>query len=154
MPDTLEHTWDGLLVSPEHPYRAAVVAFRRSDTEHVYLHRKHQGPDFAGDWAWGAPSGSRLPGEPIGQCASRELREEIGLVLPRTPTALGDGNWHVYHAEVPADADIVLSTGHDRFVWLPAAAAAALRLPTLVGDQILAVARLLGDPGPATQHSR
>lgn len=87
---SMETTWDGLSIAQETPYGAAVVVYRRGPEGFRYLlvHRKHLGPDCAGDWAWGPPAGCRLP----------------------------------------------------------AVEAAALCLPALVGDQLLGVARLIGDP--------
>jgi 8-oxo-dGTP pyrophosphatase MutT (NUDIX family) len=40
--------------------------------------RLHNGPDYAGACAWTPPSGARLPGEPVEDCARRELRDETG----------------------------------------------------------------------------
>lgn len=143
----MEQTWDGLPINEEPPYGAAVVVFRQTGTGYQYLilHRTHAGPDFAGDWAWGAPAGCRLPGESFEACARRELLEETGLELPLAPTALGNGDWHVYRAEAPAGARVRLSAEHDQHQWLPAHAAASKCLPQVVADQIRGVAALLGD---------
>lgn len=148
MTDDFERTWDGLPISKEKPYGTAIVVYRRRGNgyEYLVLHRKHEGPDYEGDWAWGSPSGSRLPGEPLEACVVRELYEETGLRLPVTLTDAGTEDWYVYCAEAPAGAEIRLSAEHDRFEWLPADEAAARSLPVLVGNQILHVARELRDP--------
>ena len=74
-------TWDGLPISDEWPFGATVIVYRVrfAKPEVLLLHRAHYGPDHAGDWAWTPTAASRLPGEPIDQCARRELREETGL---------------------------------------------------------------------------
>ncbi len=68
-------TWDGKPISPEPPFGASVVVYRRgaAGVEFLILHRAHSGPEFDGDWAWTPPSGARLPHEPILACAEREL---------------------------------------------------------------------------------
>ncbi len=144
----MERTWDGLPITKEPPYGTAVVVYRReaAGIRYLVLHRKHCGPDYAGDWAWGAPAGARLPGEPVDECARRELREETGLALPCIRTDFGTEDWLVYCAEAPPDARVVLSDEHDQYRWLPAREAAALCLPTFVGEQLLGVARMLEDP--------
>lgn len=63
-------TWDGLPVAPEPPHGACVVV-RRAAGEYLVLHRAHLGRDFAGDWAWTPPAGSRQPGEPVLAAALR-----------------------------------------------------------------------------------
>jgi len=58
-------TWDGEPVSRERPHGATVVVAAQSPDgwRYVLLHRGHRGPDWAGDWAWTPPTGSRKPGE-------------------------------------------------------------------------------------------
>lgn len=138
----LERTWDGLPVSPEPPYGAAVVVYRRQGDGVVYLilHRAHHGPAYEGDWAWGPPAGARLPGEPVEACARRELREETGLDLPLTAVSGPGESWQVYMAEAPAEVEVRLSPEHDRYAWLPAREAAARCRPPLVAAQIMRVA--------------
>lgn len=147
----MEKTWDGLPVSREKPYGATVVVYRRVGDRYLYLilHRKHEGPDYEGDWAWGPPAGCRLPGEPIDDCACRELWEETGLRLPLSDAGYGSEDWRVYMAEAPAGAIVTLSPEHDRYLWLPAEEAAARCLPPLVADQIRHVARRLEAAAPA-----
>lgn len=144
----LQTTWDGLPISPEPPYGCAIVIYQRTRTGFLYLvlHRKHNGPDYAGDWAWCPPSGARFPGEPVDVCAARELFEETGLRLPATPTDAGGPEWVAYCAEAPLGARIALSEEHDRLDWLPVQEAVAICLPRVVGEQILGVARRIGDP--------
>lgn len=141
----VDRTWDGLPVSPDPPYGATVVVYRRQGGRVVYLilHRAHHGPAYEGDWAWGPPAGARLPGEPVETCARRELREETGLELPLTPVSDPDEAWQVYMAEAPRDVQVRLSPEHDRYAWLPAAAAAARCRPALVAAQITRVAALV-----------
>ncbi len=113
-------TWDGLPVSPDPPFGATVVVFRQAAAgpELLLLHRAHHGPEYEGDWAWTPPAGSRLPGEPIEMCASRELLEEAGLILDLTFTACGTAEWPVYVTEAQPDAEVVLDAEHDRFEWV------------------------------------
>jgi 8-oxo-dGTP pyrophosphatase MutT (NUDIX family) len=114
-------TWDGLPVSPEPPYGCAVIVYRQgaAGRELLMLHRAHHGADYEGDWAWTPPSGARLPGEVLDDCAQRELREETGLSLPLHATACGTPDWYAYWAEAQHDAVIVLDAEHDRYVWMP-----------------------------------
>ncbi len=85
------------------PHGASVVVYRRTavGTEFLMLHRAHSGPDYEGDWAWTPPAGVRLPGEPIDDCARRELWEETGFELTITPTRCGSATWPTYIAEAP-----------------------------------------------------
>ena len=135
-------TSDGQPISREPPYGAGVVVWRRRDgeLEWLVLHRSHQGPAYEGDWAWGPPAGARLPGEPIEECARRELREEAGLELDIVPTTCGRAEWPLFAAEAPPDAEVVLSSEHDAFRWLPIEQAAALCLPARVADGLRSVA--------------
>lgn len=154
----LDRTWDGLPVSPDPPYGATVVVYRRQGGGVVYLilHRAHRGPGYEGDWAWGPPAGARLPGEPVEACARRELREETGLDLALTPVSDPEESWQVYMAEAPEGAEVRLSPEHDRYAWLPAAEAAVRCRPPLVATQIARVAGLVegGWPDGATPASR
>ncbi|MDP8943747.1 MAG: NUDIX domain-containing protein [Actinomycetota bacterium] len=136
-------TWDGQPITDEQPHGASVVVWRdrAAAREWLVLHRRHAGPpDHEGDWAWTPPSGARLPGEPIERCARRELLEETGLALHCLPTECGSEEWAVFAARAPAGAQVVLSAEHDRFLWLPLAAAVERCRPRFVGDSIAAVA--------------
>ncbi|MDQ3694921.1 MAG: NUDIX domain-containing protein [Chloroflexota bacterium] len=109
--------------------------------EFLVLHRAANGPSFAGDWAWGPPSGVLEPGESIAQCAARELFEETGLTLaPRQIQALPIG-WPVFLAEAPANALVQLSREHDLFAWVSLDRAAERTMPELVRNQLLTAAR-------------
>jgi 8-oxo-dGTP pyrophosphatase MutT (NUDIX family) len=135
-------TWDGHPVSPEKPYGASIVVWRRASDgrEFLILHRTHAGgPEFEGDWAWTPPSGARFPGELLEDAARRELAEEASLELPLELTGLGNDEWAVFVAEAPADALVVLDEEHDRFAWVSAAEAAARCRPALVGRTLVAV---------------
>lgn len=138
-------TWDGLPISDEPPFGAAVVVFRtgRAGPEVLLLHRAHHGPDYAGDWAWTPPSGARLPGEPVDRCEARELREETGLALPILPTDCGTADWPLYLAEAPPEAAIILDREHDRFEWVPADQASLRCLPDHVGRSLDAAVQRL-----------
>jgi 8-oxo-dGTP pyrophosphatase MutT (NUDIX family) len=113
-------TWDGLPVSPDPPYGCSVVVFQGhgSDLQLLMLHRRHNGADYEGDWAWTSPSGARMPGEAVDACAARELAEETGMALPLHRTDCGGEDWCVYWAEAPHDAVIVADSEHDRYEWL------------------------------------
>lgn len=79
----METTWDGKPISPDPPYGASIIVYRPSakGRRFLILHRAHRGPAYEGEWAWTPPSGARYPGEPVEQCAQRELAEETGLRL-------------------------------------------------------------------------
>ena len=143
---SMRETWDGLPISPEPPYGAAIVVFRRvGDTlELLMLHRAHHGPEYEGDWAWTPPSGSRLPGEPIEACARRELLEESGLDLELEPTDCGTAEWVVFVAEAPADAQVLLDAEHDRYAWLPCEAALSRCRPDLAATPLQTAVTLIG----------
>lgn len=138
-------TSDGQPISREPPFGAGVIVRRRGEggDEWLVLHRAHHGPDYEGDWAWGPPAGARLPGEPIEDCARRELREEAGLELEVVPTGCGLREWPLFAAEAPPDAGVTLSPEHDAFRWLRLDEAAAACLPARVGEGIRAVAEEL-----------
>lgn len=124
---------------------AAVVAWRRTGAglEWLVMHRAVFEPGFAGDWAWGPPGGGSLPSETADECAKRELEEETDLVAECRPTPCGNELADVFHAEVPADAEVVLTFEHDAFRWLPLDEARELCLPAYVGDQLACVAALI-----------
>ncbi|MCC6455453.1 MAG: NUDIX domain-containing protein [Caldilineaceae bacterium] len=141
----LATTWDGLPISPEAPFGALIVVYRRgvAGVELLVLHRTHNGPTYEGDWAWTPPSGARLPNEPIDACARRELLEETGLTLPLQATGQGLDSWAVYTAEATPDSAIVLDAEHDRFEWVKLDVALARCLPEPVAQSIRTVAGLL-----------
>jgi 8-oxo-dGTP pyrophosphatase MutT (NUDIX family) len=136
----MQTTWDGLPVSDAPPFGATVVVFRVSDDglEVLMLHRAHLGPGYAGDWAWTPPAGARLPGEPVEECARRELREETGLVLPLELTSCGSDEWSVYLAEASSMAGVVIDAEYDRFEWLPITLATTRCTPDLARAPLVA----------------
>lgn len=146
----MQRTWDGEPVSPEPPFGASVIVHRRAGAgwEFLILHRAN-GVAFEGDWAWTPPSGARHPGEPVAECAARELWEETGLRLEPLPVPDGDPEWVIHRAEAPASATVRLSAEHDSFAWVSAEAAAARCLPARVGDSISRVAAALPPCRPA-----
>src|SRR5690606_39527961 len=123
----MEKTWDGLPVSREKPYGATVVVYRRVGERYLYLilHRKHEGPDYEGDWAWGPPAGCRLPGEPIDDCACRELWEETGLRLPLSDAGYGAEDRRAHLAAAAARAIATLAPRRGPYLLRPAEAAPA-----------------------------
>jgi 8-oxo-dGTP pyrophosphatase MutT (NUDIX family) len=146
MSEELSTTWDGLPISPEAPFGVSIVVYRRGvqGVEFLLLHRAHNGPEYEGEWAWTPPSGSRLPNEAVGECASRELLEETGLTLPVQATDRGDGSWLTYFAEAGAeDVVTLLDVEHDRFEWVTLETALARCLPEVVGQSVHFVAQLL-----------
>ena len=150
--DPIRKTWDGLEVSPDPPYAASVIVYRRGDgqLEYLLLHRAHSLHDDQ-EWAWGPPGGARFPGEPIVECAKRELIEETGENLPCTLTKLGSEACVIFMAEWPADALVTLSEEHDDFRWSPVEGARELCLPKLVAEPFLLLEELLDPEGRADQ---
>lgn len=133
---------DGEPITTEQPRGASVGVYRQADrgVEWLMLHRCKDGAGYEGDWAWGPPAGSRLPGEPSGWCARRELREETGLDVEAEPAG-STGRWDVYTYEAPIGWEPLLSAEHDRCDWLPAEAALERSRPAAAGDELrLAVA--------------
>src|SRR4051812_3005278 len=146
MAETQSTTWDGLPISPEAPFGASIVVYRQGaeGVEFLLLHRAHHGPDYEGEWAWTPPSGSRLPNEPVDECARRELFEEAGLALPMQATDLGSEDWAIYCAKAAPDQVVTLrDVEHDRFEWAPLETAVARCLPDVVGQGVQAVAKTL-----------
>jgi 8-oxo-dGTP pyrophosphatase MutT (NUDIX family) len=109
------------------------------------LHRAHNGPEYEGDWAWTPPSGARLPGEEIEECARRELFEETGLRLEISPTALGTDGWAIFVAEAQAGCDVVLDAEHDRSLWTSSDDAGSRCLPDHVGIAFRRLTESLSD---------
>lgn len=137
-PETWTETYDGQPVAADDP-RGATVIVRRPGTagwEYLVLHRAHEGPEYAGDWAWTAPAGCRLPGEPVEPGALRELAEETGIVDMAIWAVDLSGRWAVFAAEVAVDQPVILDAEHDRYEWLPADEAVARILPASVAEQI------------------
>lgn len=134
-------TWDGRDVSPDPPFGASVIVYRWSDRGLAYLipHKAHPWLD-EGDWAWGPPAGARLPGEPIVQCAKRELIEETGEALPFSRTNFGTDEWLVFVGEWPADTSVTLSDEHDDFRWSP-----VHEVAEVIGDTFLRVEELVSE---------
>ncbi len=140
----LTHTYDGRPMAQEPPFGAAVVVHRRGPggLELLILRRvstgpaPHDEPSDVGDWTWTPPSGSRLPSEPVGLCAQRELLEETGLVLPLRLTEAGSPHWRVFKAEARPDARIVLSDEHDAYEWVVLDEALRRCRPAEVAEQI------------------
>ncbi len=142
MPNT---TYDGREISPDPPFGASIVAYRRRTDliEFLILHRAERGSSYEGDWAWTPPAGARWPGEHPDQCAERELREETGLTTPVQHTDHGTADWLVYRTEIPLGTSITLDAEHDRYAWLNVEQACARCAPVQVAVQIRAIAREL-----------
>jgi 8-oxo-dGTP pyrophosphatase MutT (NUDIX family) len=143
MSEVMTHTYDGLPVAKEPPHGASVIVHRRGPEglELLILRRIHIGPvsdepQDVGDWTWTPPAGARLPSEPVGLCAQRELLEETGLVLPLRLTEAGSPHWRVFKAEARPDARVVLNEEHDAYEWVALDEALRRCRPQLVADQI------------------
>ncbi len=132
-------------MSSEAPFGVLVVVYRQRHGRHEYLvlHRAHHGPEYAGDWAWGPPGGSREPGETSEECARRELHEETGLDLTVRRVRHPDQDWAVYTAKAPVDAPIILSSEHDRWRWMPAEEALALSSPQIIVAELVSAVQAL-----------
>jgi 8-oxo-dGTP pyrophosphatase MutT (NUDIX family) len=140
-------TWDGEPVSREKPHGATIVVASRSPAgwRYVLLHRGHHGPDWADDWAWTPPAGSRKPGEDLVACAARELYEETGLRGdPRAVRTTGT-DWAVFALEVPWGTAVTADgTEHDRFEWVSYAEACRRCRPAAVVAGFVTACEALG----------
>jgi 8-oxo-dGTP pyrophosphatase MutT (NUDIX family) len=147
----MERTWDGLPIADDLPTGTVIAVFRRRGgyLEWLVLHRAHCGPAFDGDWAWGAPSGCRLPGEAVEACAHRELLEETGLDLSPAPL-LHDDEWPLFVVEAPTGTDVRLSREHDAHRWADLLTACELIKPERVAEQLRRAARLLQSSGASS----
>jgi 8-oxo-dGTP pyrophosphatase MutT (NUDIX family)/RimJ/RimL family protein N-acetyltransferase len=137
----LRYTYDGVPITPDPPYGAAIIVRRPAadggrDAEYLVLHRALHGPDYAGDWAWTPPSGSRQPGEAVLGAALRELAEETGLVVADTDLRALDlsGAWVRFGLDVPAGTTARVDPEHDRLDWLPLDEAIGRCQPATVAD--------------------
>ena len=141
----ITHTWDGLPVSKDPPFGAAIIVYRQNKNiiEYLILHRALNGPDYEGRWAWGPPSGARQPNETIEECAKRELLEETGLILNLKETSFGDNNWKVYYTEAPMHCVVTLSNEHDKYEWVDYDTAIKKCSPEIVTEQITKVHNFL-----------
>lgn len=84
----------------------------------LFLHNAEHPVGVDGDWAWGPPSGCREPGEAIGDCAARELREESGIEATPVPVRTEGVFWAVYRLEVPWPCPVTLDPAeHNAFAW-------------------------------------
>jgi 8-oxo-dGTP pyrophosphatase MutT (NUDIX family) len=134
-----EASADGLPIAGDEPMGASVVVWRRrdDDLEVLLLHRAHEGPDYEGDWAWTVPAGARFPGEPVEECAQRELHEEAGIEAQPVPTGCGPDGWPVFVLEVDDNVEVrVDDMEHDRHAWVSAEEAIDRCLPSVVSDGI------------------
>lgn len=138
----LRSTWDGLHIAADSPTGATVVVRRRGLTgqpELLLLRRAHNGPDFAGDWAWTSPAGCRQPGEAVYAAALRELAEEAGIVNAK-PWAVdlswrkpSQTQWVIFAVDVARDVRIdLVDPEHDRYEWLSPKEARQRVLPAFV----------------------
>ena len=129
-------TWDGKPVSPEPPFGASVLVYRRvhGELEWLVLHRRRAAT--GGDWAWTPPSGARLPDRPVDECAKRELWEETGLRVPIERTRAGTEEWVTYVAVETDHHEITLDEVHDHFEWVTGEEAGARCQPAVVADTI------------------
>ncbi|MCW2912717.1 MAG: hypothetical protein JWN52_785 [Actinomycetia bacterium] len=117
----MKTTYDGEPISPDPPYGAMIVVttLAPEGRRFLILHRAHDGPDYEGDWAWTPPSGCRKPGEPVEDCAARELLEETGLQAIPQPVVTEDVDWTVFLLDVPPSTQIIGDgIEHDRFEWV------------------------------------
>ena len=163
MQQPLRYTYDGVPITPDPPYGAAIIVRRPApdgdhEAEYLVLHRAQHGPDYAGDWAWTPPSGSRQPGEAVLGAALRELAEEASIVAAETDLRALDlcGAWVRFGLDVPAGTTARVDPEHDRLDWLPLDEAIARCRPATVADglRLAAAATTAQRDVPAAGHGR
>jgi len=139
-------TWDGKPISATPPYGATIIVFRIVEGRHEFLvlHRAIKDIDDHDDWAWTPPSGARYPGEPMGDCARRELYEETGLLATIQRVSDNEQDWWVYMAEANVADQIHLSAEHDRYDWVNLSDASKMCQPDYVGSVFGFVAQKIG----------
>lgn len=115
------------------PSGAAVVV-RRADDRYLLLHRRAEGADYAGDWAWTPPAGKRRRGEPVLACALRELWEQTGITDVDVWPVDMSGWWSHFAVDVPVDTPVTVDHDHDRHEWLALAPAVARIAPPRVAE--------------------
>ncbi len=101
--------------------------------EWLVLHRSLFDVEFEGDWAWSSPGGELEPSEEADRAARREVLEETGLELECERVDVDAGPAVVYLAQARGDAEVHLSSEHDRYEWLSTQEAATRCLPAWVG---------------------
>lgn len=118
------------------PEEEAVGCFVERDGEILLLHRLDRKPQ--GD-TWGLPSGTVEEGETPIQALRREVKEETGLILPRSDVShFGrffvrypdrDFVYHVFHFRLESDKEVeTRDDEHKDFKWIEPSGALKLDL--------------------------
>ncbi len=107
----LEVPLDGLFLSPTPPWGASVLVLRPCDTTSDVLLLRRRGE-------WSPPAVTRLPDEPIVECARRALDEIAGLALAVSPVTDVDPQWPVFLAHALGDVFVRPGNGYDAFEWV------------------------------------
>lgn len=103
------------------PFVATIVVTSRGPNgPHVLLLHPADIEELDGEWSWVPPGGVREPGEKIADCATRELREETGIVAtPESVRVDPAEEVAVYRIDVPWGTTVQLSAEHTAHAWVP-----------------------------------
>ncbi len=129
---SLQVPLDGLFLSPIPPWGTSVLVLRPEGASHEVLLLRRGG-------VWSPPAVTRLPDEPVANCARRALDEIAGLHLPIWPIADADPQWTIFVATAREELFVRPGNGYDAYEWV-GLAEAQTRCSELVSQTLQLVA--------------